>query len=134
MRLFIDTNIFVSILNRERNYGRSKEVLESIHEGEHEGATSVICAAEILSGFYAEGEEERAERFLLDLRSIANFELVDVTLRIAKEAASLRGKYGTKLPDAIIAATCKCHGYALVTRDQSLRKIEEIEVRRPEEV
>ncbi len=134
MKLFIDTNIFVSILNTERNYRRSKEVLDKIHQGEHEGATSVICAAEILSGFYTAGEEERGERFLVDLRSIGNFALRDVDLRIAKEAASLRGRYGTKLPDAIIAATCKCHGYTLVTRDERFQKMKEIEVRRPEEV
>ncbi|MCK4456092.1 MAG: PIN domain-containing protein [Thermoplasmata archaeon] len=134
MKLLIDTNVFVAILNKERDHQRSKEVLDRIHQGEFEGATSVICAAEILSGFYSAGEEERGDRFLLDLRSIGNFALKDVSLRIAKEAASLRGRYGTKLPDAIIAATCKCHGYILVTRDESFRKTKEIEVRRPEEV
>lgn len=134
MKLFVDTNIFVSILNKERNYRSSKEVLDKIHKGEYKGFTSVICVAEILSGFYLEGEEKKGERFLVDLKSINNLGLRDVDLRVAKEAALLRGRYGTKLPDAIIAATCRCYGYTLVTRDERFQKIKEIEVRRPEDV
>ncbi|MFQ6107769.1 MAG: PIN domain-containing protein [Thermoplasmata archaeon] len=93
----------------------------------------MICAAETLSGFHSEGAEERGERFLVDLKSIGNFAIGDANFRIAGEAISLRDRYGTKLPDAIIAATCKCHGYTLVARDKRFQKVEEIEVMSPEE-
>jgi predicted nucleic acid-binding protein len=134
MRIFIDTNIFLSILNKESGYEYSKKVFENIHEGKLLGFTSVLCISEILSGFYAKGKEEEAERTLLDILSIRNLKVVDINVEIAKEGAKIRGKYKIKLPDALILSTCKLYDCSLVTRDESLKKIKEIEVVVPEEV
>lgn len=128
MKLFIDTNIFVSVLSKEKNYKKAKKVLEEIHEGKHLGITSTICIAEVLSGFYSKGEKENGDRYLADVRSINNFRIVGFDIEIAKEAAKMRAKFELKLPDAIIIATCKTHACTLVTRDRELIKIEEIEV------
>lgn len=129
MKLFIDTNVFVSILNKENNYHESKEILKSIHKGKNTGATSVICIAEILSGFYSKKQNDKAERFLLNIASINNFQILDVNIQIAKETAIIRGKYRIKLPDAIIAATCKMLGFTLVTKDDEFKKIKEIRIK-----
>ncbi len=134
MRLLIDTNIFVSILNEEENYFLSKSILENIHKGKYLGATTAICVAEVLSGFYFKGEVERGERFLTDLSSINNFEVLVFDIKIAKEAARLRSKYGLKLPDAIIVATCEVYDYILVTKDETFYKIKEIQVKKPGEL
>jgi len=134
MRLFIDTNIFLGILNEEKNYQLAKRLFENIHRGKHVGFTSVICVAEILSGFHSKGEIEKGERFLVDIRAINNFTIIDVDLSIAKEAAIIRAKYKARLPDAMIASACKVHRCVLVTRDEMFRKIAEIEVKLPGEI
>lgn len=134
MRLLIDTNIFLSILNEEENYRSAKRLLEDIHKGKYVGFTSVICIAEILSGFHSKGEVERGERFLIDAKTINNFTIIDVDLSIAKEAAMIRAKYRARLPDAMIASTCAIHRALLITRDETFKKIAEIEVKSPEEL
>ncbi|ATZ61471.2 MAG: PIN domain-containing protein [Methanosarcinales archaeon Met12] len=134
MRLFVDTNIFLSILNEEENYHAAKMVLENIHKGKHVGFTSVICIAEILSGFQSSREIEKGEKFLIDIMSINNFTIIDVDISIAKEASTIRAKYKVRLPDAIIVSTCKVRRCALVTRDEEFKRITEIEVKSPEEV
>ena len=127
-KYFIDTNIFMSILEEEMDYKRYRKILESIHRGRSLGATSVICMAELLCGFYSQGEHQKGDTFLTQTLSLDNFSILDVDMQVAKEAALLRSKYGIKLPDAIIGATCKVHEYELVTKDKVFRKIKEIQV------
>lgn len=134
MKLFIDTNIFVSILNKEKNHQTSKNILKSIHEGKHTGITSTICIAEVLSGFYSRGEEEKGNRYLADVKSINNLKIVDMDLDIAKEAAKIRARYKLKLPDAMIIATCKACGCILVTKDVELTSIKDVQVMMPKDV
>ena len=127
-RYFIDTNIFISILEEEKDHKKFRNILGSIHRGKSLGATSVICMAELLSGFYSQGERQKGDVFLNQTLSLENFSILDVDMQIAKEAAIFRSRYGIKLPDAIIAATCKDHRYILVTKDKAFRKIGEIQV------
>ncbi len=130
MRYFLDTNVFLSILNEEPNWKRAEQLLSEIHRGKHTGYTSVVCVSEILSGFYAKGEYEKGERFLMDMNAINNLIILDVDLEIAKDAAKMRAKHKMKLPDAIIASSCKAHNCTLITQDESFRKIKEIEIKR----
>lgn len=134
MMLFLDTNVFLAILNEEANWRRAEKLLGGIHSGKHAGHTSVICVSEILSGFYAKGEYERGERFLMDMKAISNFTITDVDLAIAKDAAEMRAKYKIKLPDAIVASSCKVCKCILVTQDESFRKVKEIEVKSLDEI
>ena len=107
---------------------RYEKLLESIHQGRSLGATSVICMAELLSGFYSKGEHQKGDAFLTQTLALDNFLILDVDMRVAKEAAVLRSKYGLKLPDAIVGATCKVYEYDLVTKDRGFVKIKEIKV------
>ncbi len=134
MNVFIDTNVFLSILNEETNWRQAKKLLERIHSGEHSGYTSVICISEILSGFYVKGDLEGGERFLTDIRAINNLIIVDVDLAVAKDAAELRAKYKMRLPDAMIASSCKLNKCVLITRDEGFRKIKGMEVKSLEEL
>lgn len=106
-----------------------KKLLEDTHRGRHVAYTSVICISEILGGFYTKGELEKGERFLTNMKAINNLTTVDVDLAIAKGAAEMRAKYKMKLPDAIIASSCKLYRCALITQDESFRKVREIEVK-----
>ncbi len=134
MRSFLDTNIFLAILNKEENWQSAEKVLLDIHNGKHAGYTSVICVSEILSGFYAEDESEKGEMFLTDLRAINNLTITDVNLIIAKDAAKMRAKYKIKLPDARIASSCMNHKCKLITQDEIFKKVKEIDVKSIDEI
>ncbi|KCZ71916.1 putative nucleic acid-binding protein, contains PIN domain [Candidatus Methanoperedens nitroreducens] len=129
MKIFLDTNIFLAILNEEENWELVEKLLLDVHNGKHTGYTSVICISEILSGFYAEDESEKGEMFLTDIKAINNLTITDVDLIIAKDAARIRAKYKIKLPDAMIAASCIVHKCKLITQDENLKKLKEIEVK-----
>jgi len=134
MRIFLDTNVFLAILNEEENWQLAEKLLIDVNDGKHTGYTSVICVSEILSGFYAEDESEKGEMFLTDLKAINNITITDVDLIIAKDAARIRAKYRIKLPDAMIASSCKIHKCKLITQDENFKKVKEIEVRSIDEV
>ena len=129
MRIFLDTNIFLAILNREDNWQLAEKLLLDVHNGKHTGYTSVICVSEILSGFYAENESEKGEMFLTDMKAINNLTITDVDITIAKEAAKIRAKYKIKLPDAMIASSCNIHKCKLITQDEDFKRVKEIDVK-----
>lgn len=134
MRLFFDTNVFLAILNKEENWQLAEKLLLDVHNGKHTGFTSVICVSEILSGFYAEDESEKGEIFLTNMKALNNLTITDVDLIIAKDAAKVRAKYKIKLPDAIIASSCKVHKCKLMTQDKNFKKVREIEVKSMDEL
>lgn len=134
MRFFLDTNIFLSVLNKEKDWHPAEKLLLDIHNGKHTGYTSVICVSEILSGFYAEDEFEKGEMFLTDMRAINNLTITDVDLTIAKDAAKMRAKYKIKLPDAMIVSSCMTHKCKLISQDETLKKVKEIDVKSIDEI
>jgi len=134
MRIFLDTNIFLAILNEEKNWQLAEKLLLEIHNGKHAGYTSVICVSEILSGFYAEGASEKGDMFLTDMKSINNLTITDVDITIAKDAAKIRAKYKIKLPDAMIASSCNIHKCKLITQDENLKRVKEINVKSIDEI
>lgn len=129
MKIFLDTNIFLSILNEEENWQLAEKLLLDVYNGKHICYTSVICISEILSGFYAEDESEKGEMFLTDLKAVNNLTITDVDLTVAKDAAKIRAKYKIKLPDAMIASSCMFHKCKLITQDENLKKVKEIDVK-----
>ena len=134
MRIFLDTNIFLAVLNEEDNWQLAEKILLDIHNGKYKGYTSVICASEILSGFYAEDESEKGEMFLTDMKAINNLTITDVNLTIAKDAAKMRAKYKIKLPDAMIVSSCMIHKCKLISQDEDLKKVKEIDVKSMDEI
>ena len=134
MRIFLDTNIFLAILNEEENWQLAEKLLLEVHNGKHTGYTSVICVSEILSGFYAENESEKGEMFLTNMKAINNLTITDVDITIAKDAAKIRAKYKIKLPDAMIASSCNIHKCKLITQDENLKRVKEIDVKSIDEI
>lgn len=55
-------------------------------------------------------------------------EVFQLDSRIKERAIFIRRKYGTKLPDAIVAATALEYNLPLVTADKGFRKIEELDL------
>jgi hypothetical protein len=78
---------------------------------------SVITLAELLSGLTAESSRDSVEKLL------GLFEPVTVTETAARSAGGYmrqwRRSHGIAMPDALIAASAKEIGAALVTRDRA---------------
>jgi len=138
MEFIIDTNVFLNVKNREQPYCEySKSVLDSIDDGRNKAFVSTVVIAEICSGYYLTNEVKEKEEFLLHIMSSQNYEVVEVSVRIADEAARIRSETGLKLPDAIIAATgIIAKAEYVVTNDiESFKKASNtIRVRTPKEL
>jgi predicted nucleic acid-binding protein len=138
MEFTIDTNVFLNVKNREEPYyDYSKSILDSVDEGRNKAFVSTVVIAEICSGYYLTREVQEKEEFLLHLLSSQNFQVVNVSIRIADEAARIRSETGLKLPDAIIAATgiiTKAR-YVVTNDTESFKKVSKtIGVRTPKEL
>lgn len=118
MRYLPDTNILIYALAGREPYAEfiTNAIIEETL------AISVIVAAEFLSGATAT-EAAAFERL------IAEFDTLPITTAVAYIAASYRKIYaarGLRLPDALIAASCRAYDAALVTnnlRDFPMRDI-----------
>jgi len=133
LKIALDTNILIYFLEGTEPYASKVEkLLDSFMKGGNEGVISTINVAEVLTGFYAAGEEERAARTkrLLKGLTLNGFKTVPVTFEIADLAASLKAKRGGMLPDALIVATAVNQAANLVySQDEDLRRFnEDIEV------
>lgn len=112
MELYLpDTNIFIYAYNDEEPY--AKHLLRWITKKSL--CISSIVAAEFLSG----GEEVEQDKFeaLID-----RFGTIPVDTAVARIAANYRRQFAKakprlKLPDALIAASCKLYGSSLVTEN-----------------
>ena len=108
MKIALDTNILIYFFEGIEPYATKVEnILNSFMKGENKGIISTINIAEVLTGFYAAKDEEKATKTKSLLQDLTHnsFKIVPVTFKIADLAASLRAKRGGKLPDALIAAT-----------------------------
>ncbi len=106
-----DTNIFIYALNGEepaathvKTWITSKQLI-----------ISSIVAAEFLSG----GEDVERDKFFALLDRLGTIPIDTAVARIASDYKRQFGarKPGLKLPDALIAATCKLYGATLVTNN-----------------
>ncbi len=124
VRVSIDTNIFVSVKNREEPYcGPSRAVLDMADEGTLEGVVSTVVVAEICSGYHTAGELKEKDEFLTHILTSPNYVVAEVSVDVADEAGRIRAETGLKLPDALIVASgLKMKADYLITYDESLRE------------
>ncbi len=97
--LLIDTDIFIDHLRGANE----------LRPGRHRLHFSVITRAELLAGNSASD----AVNLLL-----SPFREIPVDRAVAERAGRVRREAGTRLPDALIAATALEHGLGLVTRNR----------------
>jgi predicted nucleic acid-binding protein len=104
MKALFDTNILVDYLNglpdAPREFARYRGRL-----------VSIVTWMEVLAGARNEEEADVIEMFLRD------FQVVELTRRIAREAVSIRRTRRIRLPDAIIWSTARTESALLVTRN-----------------
>ena len=118
MKAMFDTNILIDYLNgvtaAQRELDRHTDRL-----------VSVITWVEVLAGARNAGEEDVIEMFLRD------FQVVDITRPVAREAVTIRRKHRVRLPDAIVWASARTESALLVTRNTKDFPVNEPGVRVP---
>lgn len=129
MKIALDTNILIYFLEGLEPYAsKVEDLLNSFMRGENRGVISTVTVSEILTGFYAKGDEEGSAKMrgLLKDLSISGLEIVPVTFEIADLAARLRAKRGGRLPDSIIVATALTQSAELlISQDRDLKRFSE---------
>ena len=115
--LIFDSNVIIYL---------SKEIIsidEIIHNDENVGI-SVITYMEVLGYNFKNKDQENFVRNLLDC-----FEIIYIDQEIADNVIFLRKKYKIKLPDAIICSTAITQEAILVTNDNELKIINELNMK-----
>lgn len=114
-RFVLDTNVILYFLG-----GRLAEPLPA---GPY--AISVISELELLAyPGLAPSEEQRVRAFLADIA------VTDLTQAVRDHAVNLRKRYGLKLPDAIVAATALALDATLLTNDERLLALNDVNARK----
>ncbi len=132
MKVNLDTNVFLSVKNKEDDYESCEKLIDSIEDKYIDGVLSTIVLIEILVGFYQNSEYEEAERF--SSSAVLNFDLIPVNLEIAQKAAQIRAQHNIRLPDAIISAsTIISKAEFFITNDKTLSKKLNIKILSPKD-
>lgn len=105
MKLLLDSVIIID------HFNNVSSATNFIANHQTDIGISVITRSEVLTGFNSKSNIRLAQQ-LFD-----QFIQYPLTVTEADLAASLRRKYGWKLPDAFQAAIAKHHGLRLVTRN-----------------
>ena len=106
IRVCIDTNIFLNVLNKDTpSYRYSKAVLLAVENGGLEGIIPTLVISEVLTGFYMDKRDNDAGEFLSSILTNENLKVVPLSLAIATSSAVIRANTELKLPDAMILAT-----------------------------
>lgn len=107
----IDSSVFVDYL---RNYSLSIAFFQSFsREQRGEILFSAVTETELIAGKSCDNNEVRT----IILNLLRDFRKIEVDNQIALKAGDLSRKYGTDLPDAIIAATALINKAELLTRN-----------------
>jgi len=122
-RVIIDTNVFLSVINREEPlFGPSKELLDLVDAGKVKAVVSVITIAELSTGFYLMGDDRGRREFLLHVMSSEDYKVAPVDVGVADSAGRIRAETGLRLPDSIIVSSgLKERVDLIVTHDEGFK-------------
>lgn len=76
IRICIDTNVFLNVINREEPfYSDSRTILSVIDERKIVGVVPTLVIAEILTGYFANNKDTEAEEFVSALSTNENLKI-----------------------------------------------------------
>ncbi len=104
MKGLFDTNILIDYLN-------GIEAADAEIARYRERLISVVTWMEVQAGAHNEEEADVIGIFLRD------FQLIEISRRVAREAVEIRQTERVRLPDAIIWATARTESALLITRN-----------------
>ncbi len=134
-KVFIDTNLWVRLFikDNQEQFEKTKMLLAAVEEGSIRAYTSTIVFLElqfVLQKLYKLSHEGVIEIFEI-IRKVRNITVIEKTnLDLAIKLFKL---YKIKFPDCLIASQLS-EDTVLISFDEQLSKIKEIEVRSPEEI
>ena len=113
----LDSNILIYYLDGH------KEVGSFVDQIQGKAFISGVSVTELLAKPGLKKDQvELIEAFL------EQFSVLDIDEKLAKEAASIKRKYGLSFPDALLAASAKIFDLYLVSKDKVFTKIVELKV------
>ncbi len=118
MNALFDTNILIDYLN---GVDASRKEL-SRYDARF---VSIVTWMELLAGAHDTEETEVIAMFLRD------FQVIEITRPVAREAVEIRRHRRVRLPDALIWASARAHSALLVTRNTKDFPADEVGIRRP---
>jgi predicted nucleic acid-binding protein len=118
MNALFDTNILIDYLN---GVEASRKELDRYDAR----FISIVTWMEVLAGAHDAGEGDVIEMFLRD------FQLVEITRPIGREAVEIRRRRRIRLSDALIWASARAQSALLVTRNTKDFPADEPGIRRP---
>jgi predicted nucleic acid-binding protein len=125
-----DTMVFIYHFEDHKKYAPISEILfDAWEKGTHHGVTSVITLLEVLVKPKKDANQDAVRDYKDLLLTFPNLDVFAVGAECAEVAADIRAQYGIRTPDAIQIATALLgHATALITNDDQLKQITELEI------
>jgi len=114
-RLLFDTHAFLAFFNREEGSEKIKKYFDAVQSGETEGFVATITLTE-LAYIYARKTDAATARLRVTQVQGSKLNIIPLSPEIAVEAGLPR-QPGIPVADAIIAASARAAGAAVVTND-----------------
>ena len=126
----LDSNVFIYLLETSGDEAaQAGRALDAISAASIEASMSTIAVAEVLTGPARAGDAALMERYLDEIRSLERLRIVPVDIDVAFAAATLRGRDGVAMSDALNLAAARSAGAtAFITNDRRLRSVPGLEV------
>ncbi len=122
-KLFLDTNIFIYLLDETEIYfPQIRQLFKSIELGENRAITSVISPLEVLSTKKLITNVEKEAEYSNFFVNTENLSVMDVDYYTCNKAAEMRRLYGFRVSDAIQLASSIVHKCdLLITNDYKFK-------------
>lgn len=123
----LDSSVLIYHLEGIAPYADLTEVTFSLlARGKLSAVISTLSVTELLTKPFAESDERAIAVCEQFLQGLPHTKLVAPTYAIARQAASLRGRYGLRTPDALLLSTALSEGAkAFLTNDARLKQVAE---------
>jgi len=114
-KLLFDTHAFLAFFNREEGSETIKNYFDAVQSGDAQGFVATITLTELAVIYTRNAGADLARLRVMQIRC-SNLNIIPLIPEIAIEAGLLR-QPGISIADAIIAASARSVGAAVVTND-----------------
>lgn len=129
-RVAFDTSLFIYFVEEHPDYlDITDNIMRRVDEGILVGYSAVITLTEVLVKPKMLGNTELEREYRELLQQSRNFDMVEITGKIAERAADLRSRYTMRTPDALqIAAALDVGCQAFLTNDKRLKSVSDLTI------